>query len=246
MKLENKVALITGAGRGIGKTTSLLFAKEGASIVVNDIDDTCKNTVETIKNMGGKATAIMADVSKSSEVQRMVDQAVKKYGKIDILFNNAGIEMHGVSALEKTTEKVWDNHMNNNLKSIFLCCKYVVPHMLERDEGVIINNGSIDGIFGFKNKHIAYNTSKAGVIMFTKVLAQQMRGKIRVNCICPDAVEGTRIYNRTPEAIEAEKLTPYGRVTTREEVARLALFLAADEVPFLQGVIIPLDGGSTA
>lgn len=248
MKLKDKVALITGSGRGVGKSIAILFAKEGAKVVVNDIDDNCEETVKIIREAGNEAIAVKANVSKAEDVQRMVKTAIDKYHKIDILVNNAGIEIHDSKTVLETSEEQWNYTMNNNLKSYFLCSKYVVPHMIENEEGVIVNISSVDGLFGFLNTSIAYNTSMAGRNMMTKVMARNLgRYNIRVNAICPTSIKDTGIYKVTPEKeARVKQENPLARVAEKKEVARLTLFLAANEVPYLNGALIVLDGALTA
>jgi len=248
MKLENKVALVTGAGHGIGKVIAITFAEEGAKVVAVDKEKTCEKTVEEIRQAGHEGMAFVADVSISGQVQDAISKAVQRYGKIDVLVNNAGVELHGIKTPTDTSEEQWDYHMNNNLKSYFLCSKYAVPHMIKGGGGAIVNISSLDGLFGFSNEHLAYNTSNAGRNMLTRVMARSLgRHNIRVNAICPTAVTDTGIYAVTPEKeARARAEIPLGRVAKKEEVARLAVFLASDEVPYINGALIVLDGGQTA
>ncbi|HYC27023.1 MAG TPA: glucose 1-dehydrogenase [Nitrososphaerales archaeon] len=248
MKLDNKVAFVTGAGQGIGKAIAMVFAQEGAKVVAVDRKDTVKETASEITKAGGHATAFVGDMSQSKDVQSAVDAAVKEHGRIDILVNNAGVELHGIKTPMETTEEQWDYHMNNNLKSYFLTSKFVAPHMVKNGGGSIVNIASLDGLYGWSNEHAAYNTSQAGRTMLTKVMARNLgRQNIRVNAICPTSVADTGIYAVTPEKEAAAKAQiPLGRVAKKEEVARLAAFLASDEVPYLNGAIIVLDGGQSA
>jgi 3-oxoacyl-[acyl-carrier protein] reductase len=181
-------------------------------------------------------------------VQDAVDKTIRQYGKIDVLVNNAGVELHGIKTPMDTTEEQWDFHMNHNLKNYFLCSKFVAPHMIKNGGGSIVNIASLDGLFGWSNEHIAYNTSQAGRTMLTKVMARNLgRYNIRVNAICPTSVADTGIYAVTPQKEEMAKAQiPLGRVARKEEVAKLAAFLASDEVPYLNGALIVLDGGQSA
>jgi 3-oxoacyl-[acyl-carrier protein] reductase len=248
VRLEGKVALITGAGKGIGRTTAITFANEGGKVVVVDKDKTCEDTAEEIAKSGHESLALVCDVSISKQVQDMVAATVSKFGRIDVLVNNAGVELHGIKTPMETTEEQWDYHMNNNLKNYFLCSKYVVPHMIKNGGGSIVNITSLDGLFGWSNEHISYNTSKAAQNMLTKVMARNLgKYNVRVNAICPTSVADTGIYAVTPEKeAKAKAEIPMGRVAKKEEVAKLAAFLASDEVPYLSGSLIVLDGGQSA
>jgi NAD(P)-dependent dehydrogenase (short-subunit alcohol dehydrogenase family) len=248
MRFDNKVVLVTGGGRGIGRTICLAFAREGAKVIVNDKDDSCQDTVNEIKKMGMEAISARGDISSTKDVQGVVDAGIGRYKKIDVLVNNAGIEIHDVKTPMDTTEEIWDKIMDTNLKGYFLCSKYVAPHMIKNGGGAIVNISSLDGLFGFSNAHLAYNTSQAGRNMLTKVMAIHLgRHNIRVNAICPTSTADTGIYKMTPEK-EAKYLAeiPMGRAAKKDEVASLALYLASDECPYLNGALIVLDGGQTA
>jgi len=247
MKLNGKVVLITGAGRGIGQSIAILFAQEGAKVAVNDKDDSSEQTVKTIKTAGNEAIVVKADVSKAVEVQRMVNNVIDKYGKIDVLVNNAGIELHAVKTLMDTSEEQWDHTLDTNLKGYFLVSKYVAPHMIKNGGGIIINISSVDGLYAFCNSHISYNTSQAGRNMLTKVMARQLGPhNIRVNAICPTSTYDTGLYQITPEKeVKMKAENPLGRSANKEEVAKLALFLASNEVPYMNGELMVLDGGHT-
>jgi NAD(P)-dependent dehydrogenase (short-subunit alcohol dehydrogenase family) len=248
MRLQNKVVMVTGGAHGIGKTICEVFAKEGAKVVAVDKQPTVQQTADEIKKAGGAASAIVADVSISKDVQRVVDQIVKDHGKVDVLVNNCGVELHGIKTPIETSEEQWDYHMNNNLKSYFLCSKYAAADMVKNGGGVIVNIASLDGLFGWSNEHVAYNTSQAARTMLTRVMARNLgRLNIRVNAICPTSVQDTGIYAVTPEKEAAAKAQiPLGRTAYKDEVAKLALFLASDEVPYLNGAIVVLDGGQSA
>lgn len=251
-KLKDKVAVITGAGSGIGRATAILFAKEGAKVVVVDCDrDSGEETVKIIKESGGEAIFVYADVSKSLDVQKMVESVVSKYGAIDILFNNAGINV--ALPITELTEEIWDNIINVNLKGVFLCCKYVIPVMKRQGSGVIINMGSTSALIGVAYFG-AYTASKGGVLALTRTIALEVAPfNIRVNCICPGMVE-TPLSKRTWERMgiseekrgERAKLVPLGRVGKPEEIARVALFLASEGSSYMTGANIVVDGGWTA
>jgi NAD(P)-dependent dehydrogenase (short-subunit alcohol dehydrogenase family) len=249
-RLDGKVAIVTGSADGIGKATAALFAKEGARVIGADINSQKGNdTIEKIVTQGGEARFVKADVSNSEDVKRVIDCAVE-FGGLDILFNNAGVEV--VKALVDTSEEEWDRTMKVNLKSVFLCCKYAIPLMVEKGAGVIINNASVAGLVGSFSP--AYSASKGGIIALTRVLAVELaQSNIRVNCICPGAIE-TPMLQRVlekqgdPDVIREKRTNSYpiGRFGQPDEIANTALFLASDESSFLTGIIIPVDGGFTA
>lgn len=250
-KLEGKVAIITGAGSGIGRATAILFAEEGAKVVVVDCNiDAGEEAARIIVQKGGEATFIYADVSKASDVQEMVEKVLAKYGRIDILFNNAGTNL--ALPVEEITEEIWDNIINTNLKGVFLCCKYVIPVMKKQRSGVIINMGSVSALVG--NPYFgAYSASKGGILALTRTIALEVAPfNIRVNCICPGTIE-TPLSKRTWERMgigeekreERAKLVPLGRVGKPEEVARAVLFLASEDSSYMTGANLVVDGGFT-
>lgn len=252
-RLEGKVGLITGGGSGIGRATALLFAKEGAKVSVVDIDSKeGAKTVRMIKDASGEAIFLQADVSEAVDAQSMIGKTVEKYGKLDILFNNAGIVKFG--SITEMSEEEWNKIMDINLKGVFLGTKYAIPQMIKQGGGVIINTASECAISGFPTMS-AYSASKAGVYIFTKVAAIELvRYNIRVNSVSP-----ARIYTPMHESIwkelpreEAERQRkkldqsiPLGRMGTPEEVANAVLFLASDEASFITGADLPVDGGTT-
>lgn len=252
MKLNGKVVLITGAASGIGKASALLFAREGAKVVVADIDCTqAERTANEIIGSGGEAIFAGADVSKSKDVERMVGRAVQGFGKLDILFNNAGIGMY--KPFSETSEEDWDRVIDVNLKGVFLGCKHAVPQMLKQGGGVIVNTASEIGLVGARN-YAAYCASKGGVIQLTRALAMELSDeKIRVNCLCP-GVTSTPLLERgirsspDPEARRASLIdgVPLRRIAKPEEIARGALFLASDDSSFMTGSVLVMDGGATA
>lgn len=253
MRLKNKVALITGAGSGIGRASAFLFAKEGAKVVVVDIDgETGNQTVRTIKKEKGDAIFVKTDVSKAREVEETVKKAIQRYGRLDILFNNAAI--NPVGTVVDTPEEVFDKVIGVNLKGVFLNCKYAIPQMLKQGGGVIINTSSINGVVGFPNE-VVYDASKAGIILLTKATAIDFGTKnIRVNCILPGMTD-TPLFQKyaqlTPDpekfVEESGKLNAaLKRMITPEEVARVALFLASDEASGVTGSEYPVDGGFLA
>ncbi|MEM3526606.1 MAG: glucose 1-dehydrogenase [Candidatus Jordarchaeaceae archaeon] len=246
-KLEGKVAVITGAGSGIGRATALLFAQEGAKVVVVDInDDAGKETVKMIKDKGGEAIFVHADVSRAEEVKNMVKKAVDEYGRLDILFNNAGIggELNDTA---RYSEEVFDRVIAVNLKGVWLGIKYAVPEMLKVGGGSIINTASAGGLIGFPGVS-AYCASKAGAIGVTKVAALEYATQnIRVNCIAPAVIETPLSGQMTPEMMQAQiQMVPMRRAGKPEEVAKVALFLASDDSSFVTGHILSVDGGMLA
>jgi NAD(P)-dependent dehydrogenase (short-subunit alcohol dehydrogenase family) len=252
MRLKDKIAVITGAGSGIGRATAKRFAREGAKVVASDIFiEGCQETVNMITSMGGEAIMVKADVSKADQIQAMVKTTLDNYGQINILFNNAGIELS--ASITETREEDWDRVMSTNLKGIFLCSKYAIPEMIKAGGGSIINTASIAGLVGFDNL-AAYNTSKGGVITLTKNMAlDYAQYNIRVNCICPGVIETSmierliEIWGGDPEATKQSfvALTPIGRLGTPEDIANAALFLASEESSFVTGSALVVDGGYT-
>lgn len=252
MRLADKVAIITGAGAGIGRATAILFAKEGAKVVIADCDPKGgAETVDLIKKDGGEATLALTDVSKASDVQNMVKATLDTYGRLDILVNNAGIFTEG--NVVEITEADWHRVLGVNLSGVFLCSKYCVPEMVRRGGGAIVNIASEAGIVGIKNQ-VAYNVSKSGVISLTKSMAVDFAPyNIRVNCICPGRTLTPLVEKVIAEAEDPEGKRrvlsddrPLKRMGRPEEIAAGILFLASDEAPYATGSILSIDGGYTA
>jgi len=252
MRLYGKVSLITGAATGIGEASALLFAEEGAKIVVADVKASeGLETVNKIKKFGGQAIYVEADVSRPEDVRRMIEETVKNFGKLDILFNNAGICIN--KSIQETTEEDWDRVLDTNLKGVFLGCKYAVPQMLKQGEGTILNTASEVGLVGANNL-VAYCASKGGVIQFTRALALDVADKnIRVNGLCPGVtmtplLENSIVTAPDPEVRKRflENTVPINRIASPEEIAKGALFLASSDSSFMTGATLVIDGGWTA
>ena len=245
-RFKNKVALITGGGSGIGHATALAFAKEGAKVVVADVvDNRGKETVKMIKDKNREAAFIKADISKPTDVENMVKTTVEIYGRIDILFNNAGIAGYPIRLAELSVEN-WDRVIDINLKGVFLGSKYTIPVMLEQGKGVIINNASSSGITPTPLVSV-YAAAKAGVIQLTKAMAIEYGGEnIRVNCICPGFIETPMTSPIIPpdsESRDYSHLWPLTKPGSPEDIAKAALYLASDDASFVTGTVLVVDGG---
>ena len=244
MKLNGKVALITGSSRGIGRSTAIKFAEEGANIVINYKNNKEKalEVLDIIKSSGSDAIIVQCDVSKEDQVKQMVEESIKKFGKIDILVNNAGI-VYDIPLFDKTVEQ-WKEVINTNLIGSFICSKYCSKHMKKQGSGSIINISSTNGINALSPYSADYDTSKAGLISLTKNMAEELGPNIRVNSIAPGWVD-TDINKDLPEDfVEDEKkkiiLKRFGKP---EEIASAALFLASEDSSFMTRAIIMVDGG---
>lgn len=251
MRLKDKVALITGAGSGIGRESSLLFAKEGASVVVVDVNDEGGNeTVEMVKSQNGRAVYVHADVSKAEDCNLMVAVAEKEFGKLNILFNNAGIMHHSDDNAMTTEESVWDLTMNVNAKGVFLGCKFGIPALKRAGGGSIINTASFVAVMGAATPQIAYTASKGAVLALTRELAIiHARENIRVNALCPGPLRTELLmsYLNTEEKKQRRLVhIPMGRFGEAKEIAQAALFLASDESSYITGTDFLVDGGITA
>ncbi len=243
-RLDEKVALITGAGSGIGRAGAYLFASEGARVAVVDCVATGgRETVRSIEESGGEATFVEADVSRAADVERMISRVMDTYGRLDILYNNAGIQ-GPVAPTAEVEEEDWDETLNINLKSAFLSCRRTIPLMLRQGGGVIINTSSTMGLGG-KARIAPYCVSKAGIIVLTKTMAAEYaRQNIRVNCICPGVIETP--MGRPSIARVRMDLIPQGKAGQPEDVARAALYLASDDAAYVTGTVLVVDGGWTA
>jgi NAD(P)-dependent dehydrogenase (short-subunit alcohol dehydrogenase family) len=251
MRLENKVALITGAGSGIGRESALLFAREGARIVVVDVNDKAGEAVAAeIREAGGEAVYAHADISKSAEAEGMIRAAETSFGHLDVLFNNAGISHPKDDDAIATEEDVWDLTMNINLKGVFLGCKHGIPALRRAGGGSIINTASFVALLGAATPQLAYTASKGGVLAMTRELAViHARENIRVNALCPGPLHTELLmkYLDTEEKRQRRLVhIPMGRFGEAQEIAKAALFLASDESSFTTGATFLADGGITA
>jgi NAD(P)-dependent dehydrogenase (short-subunit alcohol dehydrogenase family) len=245
--LKGKVSLVTGAGSGIGRATSVVFAREGAKVVLADIDPVGgEETLEMIAAQGGKAIFIEADVSNESQVEAMVKKAVRKYGRLDCAFNNAGIGGGEMIPTADYTAENWDKVLSVNLKGVWLCMKYEISQMLKEGGGAIVNMAAAGGLVGMEGL-CAYIASKSGVIGLTKTAAlEYARDGIRINAVCPGVVR-TPNLERLPgaEALMAP-LQPMGRVGAPEEIAGAVVWLCSDWATYVTGHPLVVDGGTLA
>ncbi|MGB6691198.1 MAG: SDR family oxidoreductase [Terracidiphilus sp.] len=252
MKLSGKVAIVTGAASGIGRASAILFAREGARVVVADIDaQRGEQTVAEIAANGNQAVFAQVDVAKEIEVRQMVEDTVARWGKIDILFNNAGVVL--VKPLEEMTEDEWDRVMAINVKAAFLAVKHVVPHLRRNGGGAILNTGSTGSFIGQLHTP-AYIASKGAIALLTKSLALDYgRDRIRVNCICPGITDTPMLREHLGHGGQGEarirarlSRVPTGEILSPEDVARAALYLVSDDSAGVTGVLHLVDGGMLA
>jgi len=249
-RLQGKVALITGAGGGIGKASAKLFSAEGASIVVVDYDEKAgKAAADEIKSAGGKAAFTRADVSRAADCEAMVAFAEREFGALHVMFNNAGIFPDKDGSVVDTDEDVFDLVMNVNLKGVFLGCKYGVPALLRAGGGSIINTASFVAVMGAATSQTAYTASKGGVLAMTREIAIEFaRRGIRANSLCPGPVNTPLLQPLLSDpARRARRMIhlPMGRLAEVDEIAAAALFLASDESSYVNGATFLVDGGTT-
>jgi len=248
MRLANKVAIITGAAGGMGQAAAVLFAREGASIVVTDVNaQSGEETVKGIRDAGGKAVFVKTNVADENEVKAMVDAAINAFGRVDVLYNNAGIMPTDDGSVVDISEATWDRVLDVNLKSTFLCAKYTIPHMVKQGQGSIINVASFVAFMGCTVPQDAYTTSKGGMLSLTKSLAVQYgRHHIRCNAICPGPIE-TPLLRSLWTGEEARNLRldriPLGRFGEANDIIYMALYLASDESAWTTGAWLIVDGG---
>lgn len=253
MRLENKVAVITGAASGIGRASALKFAREGAKVLAADNNGgDNEETVRMITAAGGTATGIRVDVTESAAVQRMIDTALSSYGRLDIVFNNAGININGT--ILETDEEDFDRIFAVNVKGVFLGCKATIPIMKSQGGGVILNTASQLGTVGNLNQAV-YPATKGAVIQMTRCLAlDHATDNIRVNCVCPGPIDTAMFWGASAQhggdvethVAKYSARIPMGRLGRAEEMANVAAFLCSDEASFVTGAAILADGGWTA
>ncbi|HEY1353386.1 MAG TPA: glucose 1-dehydrogenase [Ktedonobacteraceae bacterium] len=248
MRLENKVAVITGSASGMGQVAAEIFAREGARVVVGDIAALAgEETVHRIRSFGGQAIFVQTDVAHEEQVKRLIAAALETFGQIDILYNNAGIMPEEDGSVAALSEVTWQHILDVNLKSTFLCTKHAIPHMMNRQSGSIINIASFVALMGSTVPQDAYTASKGGLLALTKSLAVQYgRYGIRCNAICPGPIE-TPLLRTLWVNVEArsQRLNriPLGRFGSPEDIVFLALYLASDESAWTTGTWLTVDGG---
>ena len=251
VRLEDKTALITGSGSGIGRQSALLFASEGARVVVVDLNkEPGKDTVAEIKANGGQAHFVRADVSRSYDCQQMILAAEEAFGTLDILFNNAGVMLKEDDDAVATEEEIWDRTQAVNLKGVFLGCKWGIPALRRAGGGSVINTASFVALLGAATPQLAYTASKGGVLSMTRELAViHARENIRVNALCPGPLQ-TELLMKVLDTEEKRQRRlvhiPMGRFGEAGEIAKAALFLASDESSYMTGASLAVDGGITA
>jgi NAD(P)-dependent dehydrogenase (short-subunit alcohol dehydrogenase family) len=248
MRLERKVAIVTGGGMGIGRAIAETFAREGACVVVADLnEDAGRASVEAIQSNAGEASFVRTDVSQVKEARRMVDTALEKYGRLDILVNNAGLYARG--DVVSTSLETWNRLLSVNLTGVFLCCQAAIPALRQAGGGAIVNISSSVGWQYAAPGIAAYTASKFGVTGLTKAMAcDHLAENIRVSCICPGPTDTPLLRaSRPPDDFQTfVEAQPIGRLGAPEEIAAAALFLASDEASFVTGVALPVDGGQAA
>jgi NAD(P)-dependent dehydrogenase (short-subunit alcohol dehydrogenase family) len=251
MRLAGKVAIITGSAGGMGKLAAEVFAREGASIVVTDIAEReGEETAQAVRDAGGRAIFVKTDVSKEEEVRHMVGLSIAEFGRVDVLYNNAGIMPADDAGVTELSEASWDRIQDINLKSTFLCTKHTVPHMIKQGKGSIINIASFVALMGCSVAQDAYTASKGGLLSLTKSFAVQYgRHSVRCNAICPGPIETPllRVLWTSEDARNLRlKRIPLGRFGQAEDIVYLALYLASDESSWTTGAWLTVDGGITS
>jgi NAD(P)-dependent dehydrogenase (short-subunit alcohol dehydrogenase family) len=249
MRLADKVALITGAGSGMGRVAAQMFAAEGAKVVVADFDEAAGiETAESVKQSGGDASFVRADVSSEADAKAMVDHAVDRFGRVDVLYNNAGVMPEQDHSVIDTDVPTWDRVMAINVRGVFLACKYAIPPMLEQGSGSVINISSFVALLGCSVPQDAYTASKGAVLSLTRSLAVQFGPQgVRSNAICPGPIETPMLMEWLLKDEDARKVrlarNPTGRFGTPEEVVNVAIYLASNESLWTNGAHFVIDGG---
>jgi NAD(P)-dependent dehydrogenase (short-subunit alcohol dehydrogenase family) len=251
MRLQDKVSIITGGASGMGRVAARMFAAEGAQVVVADVTErAAQSVVDEVVAAGGKAIAVAADVSKEPDAKRMVDAAVDAFGRVDVLYNNAGIMPEADHSVIDTSVEDWDRVMAVNVRGVFLGCKYAIPKMVEQGSGSVINISSFVALIGCSNPQDAYTASKGAVLALTKSLAVQFAPRgVRTNAICPGPVETPLLMDWLVKDEEAKRIrlarNPTGRFGKPEEIVHMAIYLASDESRWTNGAAMVVDGGIT-
>jgi NAD(P)-dependent dehydrogenase (short-subunit alcohol dehydrogenase family) len=249
MRLNEKISIITGAGGGMGRVAALRFAAEGSSVVVADSQPgAAEETVRQIRAAGGEATAITVDVSVEADAKAMVDVAIEKFGRLDVLYNNAGIMPQADHSVVDTPVEIWDQIMAVNVRGVYLACKYAIPRMLENKRGSIINVSSFVALLGCSVPQDAYTASKGAILALTRSLAVQFAPNgIRTNAILPGPVETPLLMEWLVKDEQAKKIrlarNPSGRFGKPDEVVSMAVYLASDESAWTNGASLVIDGG---
>lgn len=243
MKLEGKVAFITGFGSGLGQAIAVLFAKEGAAVAgTSTTEAKGRETVAMIEAAGQKTLFGPGDVSNSAQMKALIDEAVKQFGGLDIVVNSAGVRTNG--SITEISEEQWDRTIDVNLKGVFVVSRLAIPEMIKRGGGVILNIGARSGMAGQAGR-AAYCASKGGMVTLTEAMAMDYaHERIRVNCICPGPTRTPMVDTSTPEKLARYKTrVPVGRIGEPEDIARAALYLASDDASMVTAAILPVDGG---
>lgn len=251
MRLDGKVAIITGGASGMGRVAGTMFAREGARVVLADVsEEAAESAAAEVRAAGGDATAVAADVSREDDARRMVEQAVATYGRVDCLYNNAGIMPAADHSVVDTDVDTWDRVMAVNVRGVFLGCKYAIPRMVEQGSGSIINIASFVAILGCSVPQDAYTASKGAVLALTRSLAVQFAPQgVRTNAISPGPIETPLLLDWLVKDEEAKRIrlarNPTGRFGKPEEIVHVAIYLASDESRWTNGANLVIDGGIT-
>ncbi|MDQ1504430.1 MAG: hypothetical protein QOD57_2157 [Actinomycetota bacterium] len=251
MRLQDKVAIITGAGGGMGRTAALMFAAEGARVVAAEFSETAgRETVRLVQEAGGEASFVKVDVSKEADARAMVDHAVATYGRVDVLYNNAGIMPEADHSVIDTEVDVWDQVMAVNVRGVFLGCKFAIPQMVAQGGGSVINIASFVALVGCSVPQDAYTASKGALLSLTRSMAVQFGPNgVRTNAICPGPVETPLLMEWLVKDEEAKRIrlarNPTGRFGKPEEIVYMAIYLASDESRWTNGAQLVVDGGIT-